>query len=157
MMRTAWQWRGGALLLVAWLAACVGPRGCGDASQAGATSTREGPSSNDPNPALPGLGKGDPALVARLRAALRAKGPSFRPHTRHLRPDGSPVYINRLIFETSPYLLEHANNPVNWFPWSEEAFERARRENKPVFLSIGYSTCHWCHVMERESFEDEAT
>lgn len=62
---------------------------------------------------------------------------------------------NRLAKEKSPYLLQHAYNPVDWYPWSEEAFEVARRENKPIFLSIGYSTCHWCHVMERESFEDE--
>lgn len=62
---------------------------------------------------------------------------------------------NRLAKEKSPYLLQHANNPVDWYPWGEEAFDRANRENKPVFLSIGYSTCHWCHVMERESFEDE--
>lgn len=61
---------------------------------------------------------------------------------------------NRLINERSPYLLEHAENPVDWYPWGEEAFEKARREDKPVFLSIGYSTCHWCHVMARESFED---
>src|SRR5438067_5360715 len=64
-------------------------------------------------------------------------------------------YTNRLILETSPYLLQHAHNPVNWYAWGEEAFARARRENRPIFLSIGYSTCHWCHVMERESFEDE--
>ncbi len=64
---------------------------------------------------------------------------------------------NRLINEKSPYLLQHAHNPVDWYPWGEEAFERAGRDDKPVFLSIGYSTCHWCHVMERESFEDEAT
>lgn len=62
---------------------------------------------------------------------------------------------NRLVHEKSPYLLQHAYNPVDWHPWNDEAFERARREDKPVFLSIGYSTCHWCHVMERESFEDE--
>jgi uncharacterized protein YyaL (SSP411 family) len=61
---------------------------------------------------------------------------------------------NRLINEKSPYLLQHAYNPVDWYPWGEEAFEKARKENKPIFLSIGYSTCHWCHVMERESFED---
>ena len=61
---------------------------------------------------------------------------------------------NRLINEKSPYLLQHAYNPVNWYPWCEEAFEKAEKENKPIFLSIGYSTCHWCHVMERESFED---
>ena len=62
---------------------------------------------------------------------------------------------NRLQKEQSPYLLMHANHPVNWYPWGEEAFEAARRENKPIFLSIGYSTCHWCHVMARESFADE--
>jgi uncharacterized protein YyaL (SSP411 family) len=62
---------------------------------------------------------------------------------------------NRLIKEKSPYLLQHAYNPVDWYPWGEEAFEKARKENKPVFLSIGYSTCHWCHVMAHESFEDE--
>jgi uncharacterized protein YyaL (SSP411 family) len=64
-------------------------------------------------------------------------------------------HTNRLAREKSPYLLQHAHNPVDWFPWGDEAFARARQENKPVFLSIGYSTCHWCHVMERESFEDE--
>lgn len=62
---------------------------------------------------------------------------------------------NRLAKEKSPYLLQHAYNPVDWFPWTEGAFEKAKQENKPVFLSIGYSTCHWCHVMERESFEDQ--
>jgi len=64
---------------------------------------------------------------------------------------------NRLAREKSPYLLQHAHNPVDWYPWGEEAFAKARQENKPIFLSIGYSTCHWCHVMERESFENEAT
>jgi uncharacterized protein YyaL (SSP411 family) len=71
-----------------------------------------------------------------------------------LAPDGGPEF-NRLIHERSPYLLQHARNPVDWYPWGEEAFGRARREDKTVFLSIGYSTCHWCHVMERESFERE--
>lgn len=61
---------------------------------------------------------------------------------------------NRLINEKSPYLLQHAHNPVDWYPWSDEAFDKAKKEDKPIFLSIGYSTCHWCHVMERESFED---
>ena len=63
---------------------------------------------------------------------------------------------NRLINETSPYLLQHAHNPVDWFPWGEEALQTARREQKPILLSIGYSACHWCHVMEHESFENEA-
>jgi uncharacterized protein YyaL (SSP411 family) len=65
------------------------------------------------------------------------------------------THTNRLAREKSPYLLQHAHNPVDWFAWNAEAFEKAKRENKPVFLSVGYSTCHWCHVMERESFEDE--
>ena len=64
-------------------------------------------------------------------------------------------HSNRLKDEKSPYLLQHADNPVDWYPWGEEAFEKAKRENKPILLSIGYSTCHWCHVMEHESFEDE--
>src|SRR6185436_634595 len=63
---------------------------------------------------------------------------------------------NRLASQTSPYLLQHAHNPVDWFPWGEEALAAARREQKPILLSIGYSACHWCHVMEHESFENEA-
>ncbi len=66
----------------------------------------------------------------------------------------NPAHTNRLAHEKSPYLLQHAHNPVDWYPWGEEAFEKARRENKPIFLSIGYSTCHWCHVMAHESFEN---
>jgi len=62
---------------------------------------------------------------------------------------------NRLAKEKSPYLLQHAGNPVDWYPWGEEAFEKAREEDKPIFLSVGYATCHWCHVMAHESFEDE--
>ena len=61
---------------------------------------------------------------------------------------------NRLAAEQSPYLLQHANNPVDWYPWGDEAFEASRTTGKPIFLSIGYATCHWCHVMERESFEN---
>lgn len=67
----------------------------------------------------------------------------------------SPKFTNRLSKETSPYLLQHAHNPVDWFPWGEEAFTKAKAENKPILLSVGYSACHWCHVMERESFENE--
>ena len=68
-----------------------------------------------------------------------------------------PAHTNRLALEKSPYLLQHAHNPVDWFAWGDEAFAKAKREDKPIFLSIGYSTCHWCHVMERESFESEET
>ncbi|NEX22177.1 DUF255 domain-containing protein [Thiorhodococcus mannitoliphagus] len=104
--------------------------------------------------ALPAAPSRSPELQRRLETALAAKGPDYRPRTEHLRPDGQPLFTNRLIFEGSPYLLQHAHNPVDWYPWGPEAFERARQEGKLVFLSIGYSTCHWCHVMERESFED---
>jgi uncharacterized protein YyaL (SSP411 family) len=68
----------------------------------------------------------------------------------------APGHTNRLANERSPYLLQRAHNPVHWYPWGEEALARARAENKPIFLSIGYATCHWCHVMAHESFEDEA-
>ncbi|MCC6397686.1 MAG: thioredoxin domain-containing protein, partial [Bacteroidetes bacterium] len=69
-----------------------------------------------------------------------------------MTPQGS---TNRLAAEKSPYLLQHAGNPVDWFPWGEDAFAKARAEDRPIFLSIGYSTCHWCHVMEKESFENQ--
>ena len=74
---------------------------------------------------------------------------------RHRNADGSPRYTNRLASEASPYLRQHAHNPVDWYPWGEEAFARARAEHRPILLSIGYSSCHWCHVMDEESFEDE--
>ena len=64
------------------------------------------------------------------------------------------TYTNKLIHEKSPYLFQHAHNPVDWYPWGSEAFDKARSEDKMLFVSIGYATCHWCHVMERESFED---
>src|ERR671938_399362 len=69
--------------------------------------------------------------------------------------DVKPQHTNRLAREISPYLLQHAHNPVDWYPWGEEAFAKAKKEGKLVFLSIGYSSCHWCHVMERESFANE--
>src|SRR5215217_7961840 len=67
-----------------------------------------------------------------------------------------PRFTNRLLHETSPYLRQHAHNPVDWYPWGEEALRRARELGRPIFLSVGYSTCHWCHVMAHESFENEA-
>ena len=75
----------------------------------------------------------------------------------HPPDDAAPRHTNRLAGETSPYLLQHAHNPVDWYPWGPEALARARAQDRPIFLSIGYAACHWCHVMERESFEDEAT
>jgi uncharacterized protein YyaL (SSP411 family) len=103
---------------------------------------------------LPGAPPIDSALAARLRAALASKGAGYLPRTRHLL-GRAPKYTNRLVLETSPYLLQHAHNPVDWHPWGNDAFEEARRRGVPIFLSVGYSTCHWCHVMEAESFEDE--
>jgi len=105
---------------------------------------------------LPGATAFDAPLQARLRDAWRAQAADAAPRTSHRNPDGSPRYINRLILASSPYLRQHAHNPVNWYPWGEEAFAAARRDSKPIFLSIGYSTCHWCHVMEHECFENEA-
>ena len=92
-------------------------------------------------------------MQGRIEAAAAARADDGIPRTRHR--DGSvPHFTNRLIFETSPYLAQHAHNPVNWYPWGDEAFADARRRGTPIFLSIGYATCHWCHVMEEESFED---
>ncbi len=108
-----------------------------------------------PREPLPGAAPHPPELVARLEQAAAARPPGESPRTRHRRADGSPRYVNRLALEASPYLLQHAHNPVDWYPWDDEAFARAEREKKPVFVSIGYSTCHWCHVMEEESFDDE--
>ena len=98
----------------------------------------------------PGAGPFPQELLRKLEDAVRGRG-QFR--TRHLRKDGTPLYTNRLALETSPYLLQHAHNPVDWRPWGEEAFAAARFLDRPVFLSVGYATCHWCHVMEEESFE----
>lgn len=95
------------------------------------------------------------ALQQKLQAALLAKGTTYTPTTEHLNSDSSPKYTNRLILEDSPYLFQHAHNPVDWYACGDEAFAKARKENRLIFLSIGYSTCHWCHVMERESFENE--
>src|SRR5207245_4844626 len=77
--------------------------------------------------------------------------------TRRRAVDSVRVSPNRLADATSPYLLQHADNPVDWYPWGEEALARAREEDRPILLSVGYAACHWCHVMERESFEDGAT
>ncbi|MCF7797508.1 MAG: thioredoxin domain-containing protein [Lentisphaeria bacterium] len=81
---------------------------------------------------------------------------SAQPHKDIENQDQENIHTNRLVNETSPYLKQHAHNPVDWFPWGDEAFEKAIQEDKPIFLSIGYSTCHWCHVMAHESFEDPA-
>jgi uncharacterized protein YyaL (SSP411 family) len=101
----------------------------------------------------PGAPKFSTALRAELAADLAARGPEYEPRTQHISTSGQPLFTNRLLLEKSPYLQQHAHNPVNWFPWSPEAFSEARRLGRPVLVSIGYSTCHWCHVMEEESFD----
>jgi uncharacterized protein YyaL (SSP411 family) len=103
--------------------------------------------------ALPGAPPLGDEMRRQLAAQLVTLGPDYKPRTRHLHEDGSPVYTNRLFLTSSPYLQQHAHNPVNWFPWGDEAFALAAELDRPVLLSIGYSTCHWCHVMEEESFE----
>ncbi|MFT5893850.1 MAG: hypothetical protein ACI8VW_000716, partial [bacterium] len=97
----------------------------------------------------------DNQLSIVLTDAYQKLGDDYKPRTEHFLENGDPKYINRLIQEASPYLRQHAHNPVNWYPWGEKAFAAAVKADKPVFLSIGYATCHWCHVMERESFENE--
>ena len=93
-------------------------------------------------------------LESRLRELEAQREGTYDKRTEHLDAEGRAIFINRLIEEDSPYLLQHAHNPVNWFPWGNEAFAIAKAEDKPIFLSIGYSTCHWCHVMEIESFDN---
>ncbi|MBW2271644.1 MAG: thioredoxin domain-containing protein [Deltaproteobacteria bacterium] len=102
---------------------------------------------------LPGAEPFPADLRLELAARLEALGDDYRPRSQHLRENGSPHYSNRLLLESSPYLLQHAHNPVNWYPWGDEAFAAAARLGRPVLVSIGYSTCHWCHVMEEESFD----
>lgn len=103
-------------------------------------------------PGAPSLG-GD--LEKKFQKLYQTRGMSYKPRTRHLFSNGTPKYTNRLFLESSPYLLQHAHNPVNWYPWGDEAFKEAAKTGRPVLLSVGYSTCHWCHVMEEESFENE--
>jgi uncharacterized protein YyaL (SSP411 family) len=152
-MRTAFAsvWAVPCCLLLACSA-----RSCSGGSSASGVE----PAARPDSPAVaatPGAAAEDsPEVRARLQAALSARGAGYQPRTRHKHPDGTPRYTNRLILESSPYLLQHAHNPVHWFAWGDEAFARAQALHLPVFLSVGYSTCHWCHVMEEESFEDEA-
>jgi uncharacterized protein YyaL (SSP411 family) len=139
------------LVALALAGACGGDTSSARHGAAGSPSSAER-FLGEPLPGAPSL---DSRQVARLASAWRTRPPDYEPRTRHRSPDGSPKYTNRLFLESSPYLRQHAHNPVNWYPWGEEAFTTARTLGRPVLLSIGYSTCHWCHVMEEESFEDE--
>src|SRR5437016_2323915 len=96
------------------------------------------------------------AVLTVVTAAGRLNGDEQpRKEPTKASPKAKPKHTNRLAKETSPYLLLHAHNPVDWYPWGAEALEKAKKEGKLIFLSIGYSSCYWCHVMERESFMDE--
>lgn len=110
--------------------------------------------------AAPGEGRGGPAPLGRPAGPGAEGGGGGRNpemiRTRHRAPNGAPLFVNRLIESASPYLRQHAHNPVDWRPWSEAAFAEAKARGVMVFLSIGYASCHWCHVMEEESFDDEA-
>ncbi len=115
-------------------------------------------------PARTGSWRGERSIALAAAALLQFVVPGSSHSAQAVSPDQSPSSValpltqyphtNRLIREKSPYLLQHAHNPVDWYPWGGEAFAQARAKNKPIFLSVGYSTCHWCHVMERESFEN---
>ncbi len=97
-----------------------------------------------------------PQLKQSLLTAFQSQTIAYKPRTAHLCSSGKgyvPCYINRLMLANSPYLLQHAHNPINWFEWGKEALAKAKKENKPIFLSIGYAACHWCHRMEEESFD----
>ena len=108
-------------------------------------------------PAIDSMGVSrDPALTERLEAAYDAMGPDYTPRTHLLDAGGRAKYLNRLILEASPYLIQHAHNPVDWRAWGPDALAEAAALDRPVFLSVGYATCHWCHVMEEESFDNEA-
>ena len=120
-----------------------------------ATDFLDNPAVKQSTESLPGVDGFDEELLNKLNKAKLERGSVYKPRTKHLASDGRAKYTNRLFLESSPYLLQHAHNPVNWYSWGDEAFKAAEKLNRPVLVSIGYSTCHWCHVMEEESFEDE--
>ncbi len=107
-----------------------------------------------PSESLPGITPFSDSLLVSFEEMRKLKGADYQPRTRHFASSGQASYTNRLFLESSPYLQQHAHNPVNWYPWGEEAFAAAKKLNRPVLVSIGYSTCHWCHIMEEESFEN---
>ncbi len=132
--------------------------GCKQSSASASVSTSVRAASGgapDFSKPLPGAGAFPEPLATKIKAAWAARDPNYKPRTVHLERDGSPKYTNRLFLESSPYLRQHAHNPLNWYPWGDEAFETAKKLHRPVLLSVGYSTCHWCHVMEEESFDNE--
>src|SRR5260370_17344459 len=99
---------------------------------------------------LPGALGLPPSLVAKIKAAWATRDPNYKPRTAHLKADGSPKYTNRLFLEPSPYLRQHGHNPLNWYPWGDEAFEAATKLGRPVLLSAGYSPCPRCPLLQQE-------
>ena len=149
--------RMGAATVVVGLAGCSGSCSCGGGNRAAALASSQ-PTVGESwafGRTPPGATPFDKDLANKLDMKWSTRPAGYKPRNRHLRDDGSPMYTNRLFLQSSPYLLQHAHNPVSWYSWSDEAFAEAKRLHRPVFLSVGYSTCHWCHVMEEESFEDE--
>jgi len=140
--------RGSALICALSLASFAA--GFAKAAEPSAAQLARIPKALPSAPALPS------AIRKKIAMELASQPSDYKPRTRNLRPDGSPEYSNRLLLEASPYLQQHAHNPVNWYPWGDEAFADAKRLGRPVLVSIGYSTCHWCHVMEEESFDTVA-
>ncbi|MCH9672980.1 MAG: DUF255 domain-containing protein [Gammaproteobacteria bacterium] len=103
----------------------------------------------------PGAAIDAPTMV-RLKEAMATRAGRYVVRTEHKSPQGAAHFVNRLVEQDSPYLLQHAHNPINWFSWGDAAFAEAKRLGRPILVSVGYSTCHWCHVMERESFDNVA-
>ncbi|MEE8507962.1 MAG: DUF255 domain-containing protein, partial [Myxococcota bacterium] len=146
-------------MMAPWARAAVGI-GCLVVAAAVPAAGAEGPPAIELGKipeALPGAPPLPLELRRKLAGELARRGADYEPRTRNRRSDGSPEYTNRLFLESSPYLQQHAHNPVNWYAWGEAAFEAAKRLDRPVLVSIGYSTCHWCHVMEDESFDRPET
>ena len=150
-MRTLIPTRSLATLMAILLCGC----GWGDATGVGTARRAQSAARQAIGGPLPGAPVFDESLLDQLADAWIVRARGYTPRTRHLQPDGSPKYTNRLFLESSLYLRQHSHNPLNWHPWGDEAFELARQLGRPVLLSVGYSTCHWCHVMEEESFDDE--
>ena len=140
-------------VVVAVAAGCKPSSASSSANRGGTPAASSG--APDFSKPLPGAEAFPEPLVKKIKASWAARDPNYKPRTVHLERDGSPKYTNRLFLESSPYLRQHAHNPLNWYPWGDEAFETAKKLHRPVLLSVGYSTCHWCHVMEEESFDNE--
>ncbi|MFT5291216.1 MAG: hypothetical protein ACI82F_003293 [Planctomycetota bacterium] len=130
---------------------------CGPARESAQTESSAPPSEHSTSAAVEAAATNATSTVQDHQDQLEGETRQALPSAEEIAalPTDGGVEFNRLVFEASPYLRQHARNPVDWFPWGDEAFSEAKRRDVPVFLSIGYATCHWCHVMEHESFEDE--